>query len=73
VPHAGRLQPAGHSPVPSDRPSHRASTKVMDNTAHAWLHSGRGGVAWYPMQAVSNWQDTHLFLHIDLLTEHLIR
>jgi hypothetical protein len=32
VPHAGRLQPAGHSPVPSDRPPHRASYKVMYTT-----------------------------------------
>jgi hypothetical protein len=73
VPHAGRLQPAGHSPVPSDRPSHRASNKVMYNTAHARLRSEREGGAWCPVQAVSSRQDTHQFLQIDLLTEHLIR
>ncbi len=73
MPHAGRLQSAGQSPVPSDRPPHRASNKVMYNTAHAGLHSELGGGAWCPMQAVSSRQDTHQFLQIDLLTEHLIR
>ncbi len=73
MPCAGRLQPAGHSPVPSDRPSHRASNKVMYNTAHVRLYSVWGGGAWCPMQAVSSRQDTHQFLLIDLLTEHLIR
>jgi hypothetical protein len=73
VPHAGSLQPAGQSPVPSDRPYHRASNKVVYNTVHAWLHSERGGGAWCPMQAVCSRQDTHQVLQIDLLTEHLIR
>ncbi len=73
MPHAGRLKPAGHSPVPSDRPPHGASNKVMYNTAHARLHSERGGGAWCPMLAVSSQQDSHQFLQIDLLTEHLIR
>ncbi len=71
MPHAGRLQPAGQSPVPSDRPSHRASNKVMHTTGHARLHIERGGGAWCPMQAVSSRQDTHQFLQIDLITEHL--
>jgi hypothetical protein len=69
--HAGYLQPAGHSPDPSDRSSHRASNKVMYNTAHAWLLSEWGGGAWCPIQAVYSWQDTHEFLLIDLPTYKL--
>jgi hypothetical protein len=71
VPHAAHLQPTGHSPVPSGRPSHRAPNKVMYNTAHVRLHIEKGGGAWCPMQAVSSRQETHQFLKIDLITEHL--